>query len=41
MTGNCFHFPENIESNARAREISIDFRYCVTADDLEPYECTV
>ena len=41
MTGNCFHLPENIELNIRARAISIDFRYYVAVDDLEQYERTV
>ena len=41
MRGNCFHFPENIELNTRARAISIDFRYYVAVDDLEQYERTV
>ena len=41
MTGNCFHLPENIELNTRARAISIDFRYYVTVDDLEQYERTM
>ena len=41
MAGNCFHLPENIELNIRARAVSIDFLYYVTVDDLERCEHTV